>query len=581
VTVLGRIAHAASDPRIPEVLREAIKGCRHGFVAVVVFSFCINVLMLTVSIYMLPVYDSVLTTRSIDTLIFLTLMAMAALLALAGLEALRTRLMVRLSLWIDHKLSGEVLSSAITASLRFGTDPSVQGLRDVSTVRSFLTGPGAFPILDAPWTPVFLVVVFILHPWLGVLSLLGAIAIFGLALANELATRHLIESSGVASIKALQQAEAAARNANVIGAMGMMQAIERRWSKQNMSMLDLQAQASIRSGWITALSKFLRQALQISLLGFGAWLALQHEITPGTMIAASILMARALAPVEQAIGSWRVAIAARAAYQRIEKLLAEMPARVPTMKLPSPVGRLSVEAAMYFYPGAQEPTIRGVSFKLEPGEALGLIGPTASGKTTLVELLVGNLPPRSGHVRLDGGDITQWDPEDRRRYVGYLPQDIELFRGTVADNIARMGDAAPEDIIAAAKIAGVHETILRLPRGYNTDIGDSGSALSGGQRQRIALARAVFGSPKFVVLDEPNANLDHDGEERLLEAIRTLKEQRATLVVIAHRPSVLRYVDKVLVMKNGAIEAFGPRDQVVPMVTQPQAATAAPAATSR
>jgi PrtD family type I secretion system ABC transporter len=346
-----------------------------------------------------------------------------------------------------------------------------------------------------------------------------------------------------------------------------------------MSMLDLQAQASVRSGWITALSKFLRQAVQILLLALGAWLALQHEITPGTMIAASILMARALAPVEQAIGSWRVAIAARQAYERVEKLLAAVPAQLPTMRLPTPAGRLSVEGVTYVYPGAQEPTIRNVSFKLEPGEALGLIGPTASGKTTLVELLVGNLPPRAGHVRLDGADVTQWDPEDRRLHVGYLPQDIELFRGTVADNIARMGECAPEDIIAAAKVAGVHEMILRLQRGYNTDIGDSGSALSGGQRQRIALARAVFGAPTFVVLDEPNANLDHDGEERLLEAIKTLKERRTTLVVIAHRPSVLRYVDKVLVMKNGAVEAFGPRDQVVPMVTQPQ--SAAPAATSR
>jgi ATP-binding cassette subfamily B protein/ATP-binding cassette subfamily C protein len=579
LTVLGRIANSAADPRIPAALREAIQGCRRGFAAVVLFSLCINILMLTVSLYMLHVYDSVLTSRSIDTLIFLTLIATVALLALAGLEALRTRLMVRLSLWIDHKLSGEVLSSAIAASLRLGMDPSVQGLRDVSAVRTFLTGPAAFPILDSPWTPIFLVVVFMLHPWLGVLSLVGALALFGLALVNEIMTRGLLESSSKASIKAYQQAEAAARNANVIGAMGMMQSIERRWHKQNMSMLDLQAQASVRSGWITALSKFLRQAVQILLLALGAWLALQHEITPGTMIAASILMARALAPVEQAIGSWRVAIAARQAYERVEKLLAAVPAQLPTMRLPTPAGRLSVEGVTYVYPGAQEPTIRNVSFKLEPGEALGLIGPTASGKTTLVELLVGNLPPRAGHVRLDGADVTQWDPEDRRLHVGYLPQDIELFRGTVADNIARMGECAPEDIIAAAKVAGVHEMILRLQRGYNTDIGDSGSALSGGQRQRIALARAVFGAPTFVVLDEPNANLDHDGEERLLEAIKTLKERRTTLVVIAHRPSVLRYVDKVLVMKNGAVEAFGPRDQVVPMVTQPQ--SAAPAATSR
>jgi PrtD family type I secretion system ABC transporter len=563
VTGAGRTNHST-----PPLLRDALQGCRRGFSAVVLFSLCINVLMLTVSLYMLHVFDSVLASRSTDTLIFLSIMAIAALVALAGLEALRTRLMVRLSIWLDQRLSGEVLSSGIAASLRHGRDSSAQGLRDLATVRTFLTGAGLFPILDSPWTPIFIAVVFVLHPTLGVLSLAGAIVLFGLAVANEIATRRLLAQSGQASIAALAQAEAASRNANVIGAMGMMRSIELRWHRQNSAMLDLQAEASLRSGTITALSKFMRQAVQIGLLGTGAWLALQQSITAGTMIAASILMARALAPVEQAIGSWRSAIAARGAYHRVKALLASAPPLGESLKLPTPEGRLAVEGVTFFYPGAAEPTLRNVSFRLEPGEALGLIGPTASGKTTLVELLVGNRQARAGHVRLDGADVAQWAADDRGRHIGYLPQDIELFRGTVAENIARMGEACAEDVIAAARIAGVHDMILRLPQGYNTDIGDAGSALSGGQRQRVALARAVFGTPRFVVLDEPNANLDRDGEERLLDAIKALKEGGATIIVIAHRPSVLRHVDKVLILKDGAVDSFGRREEVVPTVTR-------------
>ncbi len=337
-------------------------------------------------------------------------------------------------------------------------------------------------------------------------------------------------------------------------------------------MLELQARASRLGGNIGAASKFARQGLQIAVLGLGAWLFLANELSPGAMIAASIIMSRALAPVEQAIGSWKTAVAANSAYRRVAKQLAEGPNNDGNMPLPAPKGRISVEGAAFAYPGAAEPTVRNVRFALEPGEAMGLIGATAAGKTTLAELLVGNLKPLAGHVRLDGADIAAWPSAQRGQYVGYLPQDVELFAGTIKDNIARMGESEAEAVIAAARLAGVHDLILGLPKGYETEIGDGGAALSGGQRQRIALARAVYGNPRFVVLDEPNASLDSAGEQALIEALEALKRGGATVVVISHRPSILRQVDKVLVLKGGAVEAFGPRDEVL----QPMARAARP-----
>ena len=453
------------------------------------------------------------------------------------------------------------------ATLRNATDPSVQALRDLATFRTFLSGPGIFPVMDAPWTPIFLGVIFLLHPLLGWLSLAGASVLFALALANELATRNLLAESSVASFKALNRAEAAVRNADVIEAMGMMPQLVRRWHRQNAESLDLQARASGRSSAITSVSKFLRLVLQIGVLGVGAWLVIESELTPGAMIAASILMGRALAPVEQAIGSWKQMVAARGAYQRMKQQLDETPVRGLGMPLPAPSGHISVEGLSFVFPRASEPTLRNVNFELHAGDALGLIGPTAAGKTTLARLLVGNLAPRTGHVRLDGMDVAEWDSEDMGRHVGYLPQDIELFSGTVRENIARMADGEPDAVIAAARIAGMHEMVLGMAQGYDTEIGEGGAALSGGQRQRIGLARAVYGDPRFVVLDEPNANLDGAGEAALSDAIDTLKERGATIVVIAHRPSVLRQVDKVVVLRNGTVDKFGPREQVIPGVS--------------
>jgi PrtD family type I secretion system ABC transporter len=560
---------AAQTTPARTALTEALAACRRGFTGVVLFSAAMNLLLLAAPLYMLQVFDRVTTSRSTATLIYLTVIALAALVAIGLLEVARTRVMVRLSLWLDGQVGPDVLAAQVAAKIGGRADASVQGLRDLSTVRGFLTGPAIFPFLDAPWTPFYLFVVFLLHPLLGWLSLGGAVVLFALALANDAVTRVSLQKAGDAGQKAMRRAEAAVRNANVVEAMGMLPAVAARWQRQTDEMLELQARASRLGGNIGAVSKFARQALQIAVLGLGAWLFLANELSPGAMIAASIIMSRALAPVEQAIGSWKTAVGAKSAYGRIGRQLAEAPNNHGNMPLPAPKGRINVEGATFAYPGAAEPTVRNVKFVLEPGEAMGLIGATAAGKTTLAELLVGNLRPLAGHVRLDGADIAPWPSAQRGRYVGYLPQDIELFAGTVRENIARMGEGEAEGVVAAARLAGVHELILNLPKGYETEIGDGGAALSGGQRQRIALARAVYGNPRFVVLDEPNASLDAAGEQALIEAMASLKRDGVTVIVISHRPSILRQVDKVLVLKGGAVEAFGPRDEVLqPMARQ-------------
>jgi len=545
------------------LLQESIAACGKAFAVVAVFSMCINILMLTAPLFMLQVFDRVITSRNTDTLVMLMLVAGGALLTMAALEAVRSLSLIRVSSWLDNRIAGSLLGESIAATLRTGADPSVQGLRDLTTVRTFLSGPSIFPIMDAPWTPIFIAVMFMLHPLMGWLSVGGAIILFGFALANELTTRKLLMFSGGASITALNQAAAAARNADVIEAMGMMPGLIGRWRQKNAESLELQARASIRSGGITASSKFSRMCLQIGILGLGAWLVIEGELTPGAMIAGSILMGRALAPVEQAIGTWKQMIAARNAYDRIKRQLNEAPPSVPGMPLPPPEGRIDVENLIFAHPTASEPLLRKVTFNLHPGEVLGLIGPTAVGKTTLARLLVGNLDPRGGHVRLDGMDVAQWDSADLGRHIGYLPQDVELFSGTINENIARMQGVDADAVVAAARLAGVHDMILHLEKGYDTEIGEGGATLSGGQRQRIALARALYGSPRFLVLDEPNASLDSEGELALIGAIQALKAQKATVVIIAHRPSILQDVDQILVLRNGTVELFGPREEVI------------------
>lgn len=551
-------------------LSEVIAASRQGLAVALVFSLAINLLILTAPLYMLHVFDSVLSSRSVDTLLWLSLIAVLALLTLAVLDGFRGRLLLRLGTWFEKVLCGPVLRAQIRGALDTSSAPSTQGLRDLATIRTFMGGPGVGPLIDAPWVPLFLLIIFLLHPTLGWVAVFGAIGLFALALLNERSTRGPLAAAGGRAGKALWFADAAVRNADSIEAMGMAGTIVERWHGQkNSSALRYLSLASSRSGTIGAASKFLRLLVQIAVMGTGAWLFIQGELTPGGMIAGSILMARALAPVEQSINGWRQFIDARSAYACIKDILARRGPEEKVTPLPRPEGHLSAEGLTYFHPGQQKPALRAVNFELAPGEALGLIGPTAAGKSTLARLLVGSLKPSFGYARLDGMDVTEWSSDDRGQYVGYVPQDVELFPGTVRDNIARMSSGEEKAVFEAARLALAHDMIMRLPKGYDTKLGDAGAGLSGGQKQSIALARAVYGAPSFVLLDEPTANLDSEGEAALQSALGHLKEKGVTVILIAHRPSLLRRVDKILVLKNGQITEFGNRDEVLKRVTGP------------
>jgi len=558
------------------LLAETLSKTSRVFVIISVFGLGINLLMLTAPLFMMQVFDRVITSRNTDTLLMLMLIAIVALLTMSSLEAVRTYVLVRLSTWLEKRLGGAALTASILSTLNTAQDANIQGLRDLGTFRNFLTGPGVFPILDIPFSPIFLGIMFLLHPLLGAMALVGAVILFGIALFNEIMTRRLLGEAGRHTTTAMHQADAAARNADVIEAMGMMPNLIQKWNKSQEGALIEQGKASDRGGIITAVSKFFRMVLQIGVSSAGAWLVIQGDMSPGSMIAGSIIMGRALAPVEQAIGTWKGFLAARSAYARLKAKLNAAPETEQAMPLPRPSGAIDIEAVSYVHPGSSEPVLRNVSFNLTPGETVGLIGPTASGKSTLAKLIVGNLTPRSGHARLDNMDMSEWPSNDRGKYVGYLPQDIELFSGTIRENIARMGEGNPDDVIAAATKAGVHDMILRMEKGYETQIGEGGASLSGGQRQRIALARAVYGNPCLLVLDEPNASLDSTGEAALMQAMTTLRAEGMTIVVIAHRPNVLKQVDKVVVLRNGMVDDFGYRDEVLEKLNAPQRALGAP-----
>ena len=525
--------------------------------------------MLTSPLYMLQLFDRVLNSRSEETLVYLTLIAVLAFVTLGVLEAVRNNVLVRLNCWIDEQLSSLVLRQCIQSALHGSRNSSVQSLRDLSTASAFLSGSGIYAILDAPWSPIFIIAIFMLHPTLGWFSIAGLTLLFALVVVSEFGTRSVLNQSTAKSIKSLVDAEATVRNADVVEAMGMMPNLLRRWTQTDGESLELRSVAYDRVGRIRAVTRSIRMLLQIGILGLGAWLVLKAEVTAGAMIAGSILFGRAMAPVDQAVGSWRSAITARDAYQRLVSHLRGASWPREPMKLPKPSGRLQVEGVSFYYPETTEPCIRAVSFAIDPGEILGIVGPTATGKSTLARLLVGNLTPSAGHVRLDNADVAQWDSEDLGPHVGYLPQDVELFNGSVRANIARMGDEASADIVEAARLAEAHDVILRLKDGYDAEIGHNGVVLSGGQSQRIALARALFGDPKFIVLDEPNSNLDQDGENALARTLVRLGERKVSTVVVTHRLWILRHVDKILVLRDGAVELFGPRDEILAQIARP------------
>ncbi|GGG25541.1 peptidase [Caldovatus sediminis] len=546
----------------------ALRACKRQFWSVGLFSGVVNLLQLTVSIYMMQVFDRVLSTRSVDTLIYLTVVAITGIGVLALLEAARAKVMHRVASWMEHRVAPEGFVRAVESQLR-GRSYRMEALRDLAVFRNYLSSPGVLNLYDVPWVPIFLLVIFALHPTLGWIALLGALLLFALAILNEVATAGLLRQANTASMATQRRADSIVRNAEVIDSMGMLPAVMSRWRESVAEAAPAMGAASDRASVLLAITKFMRLAVQIGVLGTGAFLVLQQEITAGASIAASIIMGRALAPVEQLIGGYKQLVQARQSFRRLQTFLSLPRLRPPGLPLPEPSGRLTVERVSYAFPGQAVAIIKGVNFALAAGESLAVIGPSAAGKTTLIRLLIGTLQPTAGNVRLDGADVYTWMREDFGRHVGYLPQDVELFDGTVFRNIARMGEAEPEEVFAAARLAGCHEMILRLPQGYDTEIGDGGQHLSGGQRQLIGLARAMFGNPKLVILDEPNSNLDGDAEAGLMRALAELKQRGTTVVLVSHRPTLVQGVDKVLLLRDGAVEMFGPRVEVLKRLMQP------------
>ncbi|WPL15594.1 Type I secretion system ATP-binding protein PrsD [Thiorhodovibrio winogradskyi] len=558
------------QPKPENELRDILKLSRNSFVFAGIFSMFINLLMLTPAIYMLQLYDRVLASNSLSTLLMLTLLVLGLFLIMGVLEALRSRILVRVSARMDVLMSRRLFDAMFDANLR-GRGPGAQPIEDLTSLRQFMTGNALFGFFDAPWMPIYIAVLYLIHPWIGTLAIVGALILIAVATANNLATQKPLAKANSLAIAGRNYINGNLRNAEALEAMGMRDNVRERWQRQHNELLGLQALASDRAGGLSSLSKTLRITLQSMTLGLGGYLAVQHEITPGMMIAGSIILGRALAPIDLLIGSWKGFLSARQSYRRLGDLLSSIPARPRAMSLPAPDGQLTVENVVAAPPGVQFPVLRGVRFDVESGEIIGIIGPSAAGKSTLARVILGVWPLASGKVRLSGADISQWNRDELGPFVGYLPQDIELFAGTVGENIARFGEVDAEKVVAAAKRAQVHEMILRLPKGYDTPIGDAGAVLSGGQRQRIGLARAMYGSPVLVVLDEPNSNLDDQGEAALVRAITQLKEEGTTVLLITHRLSVLNNVDKVVVLREGMVEAFGSREQVLAQFARPAA----------
>ncbi len=555
-----------ANPPIRNNLKTALLKVRHEFVMTGVFSFFINLLMLVSPLFMLQVYDRVLTSRSGLTLFFLLLITVALLGAMALLETIRSRLLVRTSRKIDHIISNRLFNSVFTFAVLRPGQGSAQYFRDMDSIRQFMTGGPILAFFDAPWVPIFILIIFMMHPLMGAVALFGGIAIFVLALLNDYTTRKPLKEANEQSVKANAMIDASLKNVEVVKAMGMQDGIRRGWSELHGKAMACQSLASDRAGAVTASSKSFRLILQALILASGAYLAIQQIISPGAMIAASIIMGRGLAPIEQAIGGWRSYVSARSSYGRLEHLLENVPEDGQKMSLPAPTGHLQLDRVVAGPPGVSVPVIKGISIELKAGESVGIIGPTGAGKSTLARLMIGVWPARSGHVRLDGVDVYAWDHGELGPHVGYLPQDVELFSGTIAQNIARFTQPDARQVVLAAERAGVHQMILHLPGGYDTQIGPGGAALSAGQRQRIGLARALYGDPAFIVLDEPNSNLDIDGETALSRAIEGCKERNRTVVVITHRTGVLKIVDKILVLKDGQSAGFGGRNEILRLI---------------
>ena len=549
---------------------------RSLFWVIALFSGVINLLTVVPAIYMMQVFDRVMASRNEMTLLLLTLLALGLFLLSSLVEWIRGQVMIKMSVGIDLDLGERLFGVAFQKSLKEHNANPAQVLSDLNMLRQFLTGSALIALLDLPWMPIFLIVTGLLHPWLGLFTLLGALILFCLAIWNEHATRKGLDEANQISVHSSKYVNSTLQNAEVIQAMGMLGNLQKRWAGMQQRLIGAQTSASDQAARISTITRLVRTAWQSLAMGVAMLLILEGQITGGVMMAAGFLISKAMLPAEQAISSWKQLDNAKASYRRLCQLLEEFPRKVERMSLPAPTGAIRIERLVVTPPGSKRPAANGIDIALHKGEVLAVIGPSASGKSSLARAIVGVWPPSYGSVRLDGAEIGQWPSEDLGPHIGYLPQDIELFDGTVAENISRFGEADSTKIIEAATLAGIHEMVLRFPQGYDTPLGPGGLGLSGGQKQRIALARALYGKPALVVLDEPNSNLDDAGESALVAAIDALRKHGSTVILVTHRPSVLAVVDKLLVLQDGTQKMFGPRDQVLkallPPNSQPSAA---------
>ena len=547
-----------------------LKASRGALGSAMFFSSIVNMLMLSGSIFMLQVYDRVLPSGSVPTLVALALIIFVVYVFYGVLDFVRTRIMVRIGRRIEEGLHHRVFDSVALLALRRANAAGSQPVQDLGTIRQFLGGQAPLAYMDMPFVPIFLLVCFLLHWLLGVVASVSAIIIFVLAVLNDCATQEPMAKANLASGKANLMTEEARRNAEALHSLGMKGAMRKKWASVHHEALDFQTRANDAGAKYSMFSKVFRMIVQSGMLAVGAYLAIQHEISSGSIIASSIIMGRALAPVEQAVGSWQQFVGFRKAYERLNRILDMVPPEPARMKLPHPKGLLEVENLVVMLQGSERPVLQAISFKVEPGQGLGIIGPTGAGKSTLARALVGLIQPVRGSVRLDGATSDQRDDDERGRLIGYLPQDIQIFDGTVAQNISRFSDAPdPTKIVEAAQLANIHDFIMRLPQGYDTPLNESGSRLSAGQRQRVALARAMFGDPVLFVMDEPNSNLDSDGEVALDRAIRASLKRGAAVVVVAHRPSALQAMQNLLILTNGQMAAMGSREEIMKKVITP------------
>jgi PrtD family type I secretion system ABC transporter len=557
----------AASPAGATRTRSAFSICRPAIVSVTVFSLFINLLMLTGPLFMLQVYDRVLSSGSVPTLIALTLLVVVLFALYGFLEFVRSRVVARVARVADETLREQVFDAVAWHAVHQTPNMRSQPIHDLQTTRQFLQSPGPFALLDMPWTPIYLMVIYLMHPVLGIVSGIAIVLLVVIAFVNERVTRRHLLQSHQAVQRANMVSDESRANAEVATVLGMLGAIRRRWLTAQDEALDSQMRAGDRGGLLTSLSRALRLMFQSLILAAGAYLAVKQQISPGTMIAASILMSRALAPVEMAVAHWAAFQGCRQAWARLKQCLQATPHDQVRMDLPAPRGHVTVENLTAFVPGADKQLLSGISFDLPAGSGLGIIGPTGAGKSTLARAIVGAWPAVRGTVRLNGATMDQWDPAVLGSYLGYLPQEVELFDGSIAENIARFSpDADSNAIVKAAQEASVHDLVLKMADGYNTQISEGGAKLSAGQRQRIGLARALYGAPTLVVLDEPNSNLDAEGESALIQAMASVRERGGTVIVVAHRPSAISVLDQLMMIKDGQMVAFGPKDEVLKKV---------------